>query len=87
MQIPDAPALKPANLTVEAWVTSAGLNSARSGTAPAGDQYIVFKQNSRTYNFEGYSLEKYRLANGDVFMFTVRSSSGAAVFLPIGDPD
>ena len=82
VQIPDAPALKPADLTLKGWVLFSGLDSALPGTAPSGDQYIVFKQNSRTYYFEGYSLEKYRLANGDVFMFTVGSSSGAEVFLP-----
>ncbi len=82
VQIPDAPALKPTNLTLEAWVMFSGLDSALSGTAPAGDQYIVFKQNSRTFYFEGYALEKYRLANGDVFMFTVGSASGEEVFLP-----
>jgi hypothetical protein len=81
VQIPDAPALRPTNLTVEAWVNFSGLDSALSGTAPPGDQYIVFKQNSRVYNFEGYSLEKYRTANGDVFMFSVGSSSGQEVFL------
>jgi O-glycosyl hydrolase len=82
VQMPDAPALKPANLTIEGWVLFSGLNSALSGTAPAGDQYIVFKQNSRTSYFEGYALEKYRLASGDVFMFTVGSASGQEVFLP-----
>jgi len=82
VEIPDAPALKPANLTLEAWVLFSGLDSALSGAAPAGDQYIVFKQNSRTYYFEGYALEKYRLADGDVFMFTVGSDSGEEVFLP-----
>ena len=82
VQIPDAPALKPTNLTLEGWVLFSGLDSALSGTAPAGDQYIVFKQNSRAFYFEGYALEKYRLANGDVFMFTVGSASGEEVFLP-----
>jgi hypothetical protein len=81
VQIPDAPALKPTNLTVEAWVNFSGLDSALSGTAPAGDQYIVFKQNSQAYYFEGYSLEKYRIANGDAFMFTVGSASGQEVAL------
>jgi len=81
VQIPDSPALKPTNLTIEAWVSFAGLDSAISGNAPAGDQYIVFKQNSRTYYFEGYSLEKYRIANGDVFMFTVGSASGQEMIL------
>ena len=81
VQIPDAPALKPTNLTVEAWVNFTGLDSARSGTAPAGDQYIVFKQNAQAYYFEGYSLEKFRIANGDAFMFTVGSASGQEVAL------
>jgi internalin A len=81
VQIPDSLALKPANLTIEAWVNFSGLDSALSGTAPAGDQYIVFKQNSQTYNFEGYSLEKYRIASGDAFMFTVGSASGQEVAL------
>jgi hypothetical protein len=81
VQILDSPVLKPTNLTVEAWVNFSGLDSALSGTAPAGDQYIVFKQNSLTYYFEGYSLEKYRLANGDAFMFTVGSASGLEVVL------
>jgi len=82
VQIPDAPSLKPTNLTIECWVNFSALDSAISGTAPAGDQYIVFKQNSRANQFEGYSLEKFRVGNGDVFLFTVGSSSGAEVFLP-----
>jgi hypothetical protein len=82
VQIPDASSLKPTNLTIEAWVNFSGLDSALSGTAPAGDQYIVFKQNSRSTQFEGYSLEKFRVGGGDVFMFTVGSASGTEVFLP-----
>ena len=60
VQIPDAPALKPTNLTVEAWVRFASLDSTVSG-APAGEQYIVFKQNTRNSNFEGYYLGKSRV--------------------------
>jgi hypothetical protein len=81
VQITDASALRPTNLTVEAWVNFSGLDSATLGTAPAGDQYIVFKQNSLSYNFEGYSLEKYRLSKGDVFMFTIGSASGQEIML------
>jgi hypothetical protein len=82
VQIADSSSLKPTNLTIEAWVNFSGLDSALSGTAPAGDQYMVFKQSSQMFNFEGYSLEKFRLAGGDVFQFTVASSSGVEVFLP-----
>jgi Leucine-rich repeat (LRR) protein len=81
VQIADSPVLKPTNLTVEAWVNFSNLNSARSGGAPAGSQYIVFKQNSRTSIFEGYSLEKFRVAGGDVFMFTLSSAAGQDVVL------
>jgi hypothetical protein len=81
VRIPDAPSLRPTNLTIEVWVNFSALNSAVSGTAPAGDQYLVFKQNSRTYQFEGYSLAKFRLANVDLFQFGVGSASGQEVFL------
>jgi O-glycosyl hydrolase len=75
VQIPDSPSLHPASLTIEAWVLFSSLNSAASGGSPAGSQYIVFKQNSQTYNFEGFDLGKTRLASGDVFQFLVTSAS------------
>jgi len=80
VQIPDSPALKPTNLTVEAWVRFSGLDSA--GNSRAGQQYIMFKQNTRSSNFEGYSLNKGRGGSGDYFAFVVSSSSGktAAVY-------
>ncbi len=74
VQIPDSPILRPTNVTVEAWVNFSSLNS--SGTAPAGEQYIVFKQNTRSGNFEGYFLGKLRGAGGDYFVFGVSSSTG-----------
>ncbi len=77
VQIPDAPALKPANLTVEAWVRFASLDSG-GNTANPGQQYIVFKQNTRTANFEGYELGKWRTGGQDLFVFRVCSSSGTS---------
>jgi len=74
VQIPDSPVLRPTNLTVEAWVMFTSLNS--TGNSPAGQQYIVFKQNSRSSYFEGYYLGKERQAGKDVFAFGVSSSSG-----------
>src|SRR3954468_24880229 len=76
VQIPDAPALKPTNLTVEAWLKFNGLDTPGPTTDP-GQQYIIFKRNSRTANFEGYDLGKSRPSGVDRFHFTVSSSAGA----------
>src|SRR5262249_52989639 len=76
VQIPDAAALRPTNLTVEAWVQFSSLNSA--GTSAAGQQYIVFKQNTLAANFEGYYLGKTRQTGGDAFVFIVSSATGLA---------
>ncbi len=81
VQIADNAALRPTNLTVEAWVQFAALDSPGSGTAPAGDQYIVFKQNSQQGNFEGYDLSKTRVNGSDVFRFMVSSSSGESALV------
>src|SRR5205823_14476834 len=43
-----------------------------------GQQYIVFKQNTRSSQFEGYYLGKKRLSPNDYFTFTVSSSAGAS---------
>jgi hypothetical protein len=79
VQIPDSAVLKPTNLTVEAWVRFASLDSA--GTSPAGQQYIVFKQNTRSGAFEGINLSKDRKSGIDVFIFGVTSASGQAAEL------
>jgi hypothetical protein len=81
VQVPDAPGLRPTNFTIEAWVKFTALNSAGSGGSPAGDQYIVFRQNSRTSDFEGFDLSKTRIAGGDAFRFLIASSSGQSVQL------
>jgi hypothetical protein len=81
VSIPDSPQLQPTNLTVEAWVLVSALDSEGAGASPPGDQYIVFKQNSRSTNFEGYSLGKTRTGDGDVFSFIVSSASGESISL------
>ena len=58
VQIADSAVLHPTNFTIEAWVNFTSLSSTTSGGAPAGEQYIVFKQNTRTTNFEGFALVK-----------------------------
>lgn len=60
MQIPDSDALKPANVTCEAWVwLDPGLPSHHGG------EQIVFKKNTWSAWFEGYSLLKITIDNGD----------------------
>jgi subtilisin-like proprotein convertase family protein len=77
VSIPDNSLLRPTNLTIECWVRFTSLNS--PGNASVGQQYIVFKQNSRTTGqFEGYTLGKERLSPSDFFTFQVTSSSGAS---------
>ncbi len=60
VQIPDSAALKPANITVEAWVwLDPNLTNHNGG------EQIVFKKNTWSAWFEGYSLLKYSVDNGD----------------------
>src|SRR5712664_2638987 len=80
-QFPDSPVFHPSNLTIEAWVRFSSLDSQSSGGSPAGDQYIVFKQNSLSSNFEGFDLSKTRFGTTDVFRFLVASASGQEIEL------
>ncbi|HVU09389.1 MAG TPA: LamG-like jellyroll fold domain-containing protein [Verrucomicrobiae bacterium] len=78
IQVPDNPALKPTNLTIEAWIKFSSLNSKTSGGAPAGEQFIIEKPNAsyiNPYFYEGYLLGKYRNGSVDNFQFTVASNS------------
>ncbi len=75
VSIPDSAALKPANVTVDAWVEFNSLDS--TDAVKPGLQYIVFKQNSRSSEFEGYSLFKFRDNNGlDRFRFAISAADG-----------
>jgi hypothetical protein len=78
VQIPDSPAFHLATLTVEAWVKFDSLNSAGTGAAQ-GEQFIVFKQNSRSSEFEGFYLGKTRISNQDRLTFQVTSVDGQNV--------
>jgi hypothetical protein len=78
VRIPDSPALRPTNLTIEAWVLFRSLNT--TGTSGIlGEQYIVFHQNSRLGNFEGYFLGKSHGTNRDFLLFEVTSAAGQTV--------
>lgn len=84
VQIPDSPAFHPTNLTVECWILFRTLNTPAHNTYP-GQDYIVFKQNSRVSEFEGIALEKDRYppntGTKDTFCWETASASGALVFL------
>jgi hypothetical protein len=79
VEVPDSPEFHPTNLTVEAWVMFSSLDTPSLGGSPAGDEYIVFKQNSQYGNFEGFDLTKTRFGNGDGFAFIVTSVGGQSV--------
>ena len=79
VQIADSPTFHPTNLTVEAWVRFTSLDSAASGSSPPGEQYIIFKQNSRNGSFEGFDLGKERVGANDFIRFMVASAAGAEV--------
>jgi len=77
IQIPDSPALRPAQMSVEAWVRFDGLDTPIVSTFGAlGLQYIVFKKNSRVFNFKGYALRKERNGTMDRFAFNVADVNG-----------
>ncbi len=75
VQISNAASLQPTNLTIEAWVRFSSLDSPPVGGSPAGNQYIIFKQNTRSGNFEGFDLAKTRMGGSDVFLFLVTSAA------------
>ncbi|MDR3456038.1 MAG: immunoglobulin domain-containing protein [Verrucomicrobiae bacterium] len=81
VQIPDSAALKPANVTVEAWVW---LDPAINTTTNQRTECIIFKKNSWDFLFEGYELVKESLPNGDGtytdhFSFVITSSGNQII--------
>lgn len=78
VEIPDAANLKPANVTVDAWVKFDALDS--PGASEPGLQYIVFKRNTHPVFFEGYTLQKIRVGGVDRIRFIVTSATGVQVF-------
>ncbi len=70
VQITNPP--NPQTLSVEAWVQFDTLDSAV--TSWPGLQYLVFRKNTRLYNFEGFTLLKSRGATGDRLGFEMTSA-------------
>ncbi len=79
VQVPDAPELRPTNFTVEGWVRFTALDSQGLGGSPAGQQYVVFRQNTRSTSFEGFNVYKTRVSSKDYLVFGVASSGGLSV--------
>jgi Concanavalin A-like lectin/glucanases superfamily len=78
VEIPDSPALKPAHVSVEAWVRFDSLDTPIvSQFGALGLQYIVFKKNSRVFNFEAYALRKQRDGSVDRLAFSVADVNGS----------
>jgi len=84
VRVEDAPSLRPAHITIEAWVKFDSLTDPNA--KEPGLQYILFKKNSRTANFEGYTLLKHRIAGVDRLAFQVTSGSGATAHVDSTSP-
>jgi subtilase family serine protease len=74
VSFPDSLDLRPTNFTIEAWVRFDALDS--PNTSAPGLQYIIFKKNTRTGNFEGYDLHKVRVNGVDKISTTISSATG-----------
>jgi len=64
------------NVSVEAWVKFTSLDT--EGSSSDGQQFLVFKKNSRMTDFEGFNLSKDRRTAGDYLLFGVTSANGVA---------
>ncbi|HWH71574.1 MAG TPA: immunoglobulin domain-containing protein, partial [Candidatus Sulfotelmatobacter sp.] len=78
VQIADAPALRPTNLTVEAWVRFAA-EQTPGNTADPRQQYLIFRQNTRSSSFEGFALSKEGFPQGDLLVWEMSSAAGINV--------
>src|SRR5262245_57869664 len=74
VEIPDSPALRPVHVSVEAWVRFDSLETSQFGVP--GLQYIVFKKNTRIFNFEAYALRKQRVGGLDRLVFSIGDVTG-----------
>jgi hypothetical protein len=83
IEIPDSAALKPQRISVEAWVRFDSLDTPIvSQFGAPGLQYLIFKKNSRIFNFEGYALRKQREGGVDRFAFSVGDINGGGTTSP-----
>jgi hypothetical protein len=83
VEIPDSAALKPARMSVEAWVRFDTLDTPIVSTfGVPGLQYIVFKKNTRVFNFEAYTLRKQRSGGADRLAFSVGDVNGGGTTAP-----
>ncbi len=76
--VPDSPINTPAQVTVETWVQ---FNNMLSSGIP-GLQFLVFKKNTRSSGFEGYSLVKNRDQGPDRFAFVIHGVNDSE-FAPV----
>ncbi|PYI88128.1 MAG: hypothetical protein DME26_04120 [Verrucomicrobia bacterium] len=77
--IPDAPALRPAKLSIEAWVRFNSLDA--PGTTTPGLQYLVCKptQDSVGSFFSSYALGKWRSGGRDRFTLNLTSADSSVL--------
>lgn len=78
VEIPDSPAFHLTNLSVEVWVRF-DTYQVPGTSAYTNQQYIVFKQNSAAFEFEGFALTKDHDPQGDVFLWEVASPGGVLI--------
>ena len=77
VEIPDSSALRPAQMSTEAWVRFDSMDTPIvSDFGALGLQYIIFKKNSRIFNFEAYALRKERQLGVERFVFSVADVNG-----------
>jgi len=79
VSIPDSPDLRSPSFTVEAWVRFDSLDSPNA-SAP-GLQYVIFKKNTRMFNFEGFVIHKIRSGGADIFSAGMISAAGNGIYL------
>ncbi len=85
ISVPDSSALKPTNLTLEAWVRFDDLDS--EGNAPEDRQFIVFKQGQLSVsNAAGFDLSKVSVGGANLFTFRATSALGESVVVDSTTP-